>query len=969
MGVANGDDAFAADKRSAVPNKGRGRRSRRRTLVLAAYLSAALPVTVLLYGLAATADALCLPSGLPSGGGRRLRSSPRRAPAGRSSSTELVLLPRRRDESPPSPDLGDAPRSPASASPLFVSPARRLARDVRLGYKDHQHDADELLHIIDARRQVATRTGILSRAWPRRRGPPSSKSKALFPTVVDRRFRRGDEGLVSYDLLDGIARGKASLDEEGGERDEAPAAGLNRVGKLMGKKKRRKVAVSNVRELHDVVLDKGFELRDVELKYAPPPSLRTSKRRRQREPADEAERPTSEPDSNENEPQAQAIDLSSLRVELEGDDDEPNAAEWQLIGNVLAEDCPFSSGDDDDEAEAPPSSPEPEPPFSHDVLNLLRERYRARSTPSSRPPDDTARLALSIEGGGMRGAVSYGMAAAVACLGLSDAFDAVYGSSAGSVIGSYFVSRQLYLDVYSDVLPAGRDLFVKKSKILGDVFRNAFRVIKERGAGVGPLALGKRLNANLIERWTTTTTNATSSMEALPPTRAGGLNISFVLDSIMCPERGLRPLDLEAFSHNDAVQPLRIVSSAVELETGKLKTACFGSKEGHFRDGFGDPRGPAGRDVPPTDGESLYPATSAAADEDGARRGLWACLGASMLVPGAADSPFRLHLPSTDGPDSSTSPHLCFDAFCYEPVPFRSAVAEGATHVLALRSRPAGFVPKTRPTLYERAVAPLYFRSNGVPDSVASFFERGGQQYLYAEDVLTCDRGLDAGGPIPIPPAKVLYAAPEAEAGTDREGWARAHLLPITVPADVPELSTLSQDRDDILRGMREGFAAAYDTLAPVVGLGVGPDALDGMTVAELVFPHIDADAPQESVLEKQFPLAGEKLGESTRAVDGGSIPSTHQTETVAGTDLSSVPARRARFRRSLSIKRAFRFSKGSRESVKATASTSMVTTSHHTRNADALLSFLPGLQLGTLPMVSERLQTYLESHSYLESD
>ena len=53
--------------------------------------------------------------------------------------------------------------------------------------------------------------------------------------------------------------------------------------------------------------------------------------------------------------------------------------------------------------------------------------------------------------------------------------------------------------------------------------------------------------------------------------------------------------------------------------------------------------------------------------------------------------------------------------------------------------------------MYERAVAPLYFRSlegvgaekrDGGVENVATFFERGGQQYLYAEDVLTLDEGL-----------------------------------------------------------------------------------------------------------------------------------------------------------------------------------------------------------------------------------
>ena len=308
-------------------------------------------------------------------------------------------------------------------------------------------------------------------------------------------------------------------------------------------------------------------------------------------------------------------------------------------------------------------------------------------------------------------------------------------------------------------------------------------------------------------------------------------------------------------------------------------------------------------------------------------------------------------------------------------MPFRSAVAEGATHVVALRSRPAGFEPKTKPTLYERAVAPLYFRSNGV-NTVAEFFENGGQQYLYAEDVLICDHGLNSTEPIPIPPAKVLYAAPEgassveSESEYDRENWDRAHLLPITVPADVPELSTLSQDRDDILAGIRSGFAAAYDALAPVVGLESGPNSLDGMKVAELVFP--EADAPHESVLEKQFLLAGEKLGKSLRAAKEHDpvSASTQLTESAANADLSSVP-RRKRFSRLLSVRRAFRFSRRANNHAKIEASTPSMPVSTDSslpaKDANALLSFLPGVQLGSIPLVAERLQSYLEDHSFLE--
>ena len=75
-----------------------------------------------------------------------------------------------------------------------------------------------------------------------------------------------------------------------------------------------------------------------------------------------------------------------------------------------------------------------------DVLRVLRERLRAGSTPGSRT--DGLRVALSIEGGGMRGAVSAGMALALHELGLVPAFDAVYGASAGAITGAWLLSSR-----------------------------------------------------------------------------------------------------------------------------------------------------------------------------------------------------------------------------------------------------------------------------------------------------------------------------------------------------------------------------------------------------------------------------------------------------------------------------------------------------------------------------------------------
>lgn len=66
--------------------------------------------------------------------------------------------------------------------------------------------------------------------------------------------------------------------------------------------------------------------------------------------------------------------------------------------------------------------------MSHPVIDALRDR-----------PAGT-RIALVIEGGGMRGAVSGGMVLGLDDLGLTEAFDVAYGSSAGALNAMWFVA-------------------------------------------------------------------------------------------------------------------------------------------------------------------------------------------------------------------------------------------------------------------------------------------------------------------------------------------------------------------------------------------------------------------------------------------------------------------------------------------------------------------------------------------------
>jgi predicted patatin/cPLA2 family phospholipase len=78
------------------------------------------------------------------------------------------------------------------------------------------------------------------------------------------------------------------------------------------------------------------------------------------------------------------------------------------------------------------------PDTPHPVLSVLAERARNGSTPGRR--DDAQRLALVIEGGGMRGVVSVGMTAALERLGLTACFDLVVGASAGAFNGAGLIA-------------------------------------------------------------------------------------------------------------------------------------------------------------------------------------------------------------------------------------------------------------------------------------------------------------------------------------------------------------------------------------------------------------------------------------------------------------------------------------------------------------------------------------------------
>lgn len=243
-------------------------------------------------------------------------------------------------------------------------------------------------------------------------------------------------------------------------------------------------------------------------------------------------------------------------------------------------------------AESAPVLPQHRPvQIDHASLQVLRQRAISGSRPGART--DEFKLGLVIEGGGMRGCVSGGSLQALSELGLRDAFDAVYGSSAGAINGSFFLANQLdAVAIYHDHIASAE-------------FINLRRLLTRR--------------------------------TDLPP----ALNLDYLLSHVM---QNVHPLDFESVI--DSPIPLKVVASSLDALSPVLLS--------DFKD----------------------------------REDLVRALRASATVPEVAGGPV-VH-----------RGHRLVDAAVFEAVPFRSAIADGCTHVLVLCTRP----PPSR-SLIDQALA------------------------------------------------------------------------------------------------------------------------------------------------------------------------------------------------------------------------------------------------------------------------
>jgi predicted patatin/cPLA2 family phospholipase len=123
--------------------------------------------------------------------------------------------------------------------------------------------------------------------------------------------------------------------------------------------------------------------------------------------------------------------------------------------------------------------------LAHPVIEAFRNR----------PPD--ARVALVVEGGGMRGAVSGGMALALDELGLRDSFDAAYGSSAGALNAMWLVSGRVRDGIPTWVDPSLVHELIRPRRLLrGGPVVDITTLVEDRYEELAPGLFEAVLNAN-----------------------------------------------------------------------------------------------------------------------------------------------------------------------------------------------------------------------------------------------------------------------------------------------------------------------------------------------------------------------------------------------------------------------------------------------------------------------------------------
>ena len=152
------------------------------------------------------------------------------------------------------------------------------------------------------------------------------------------------------------------------------------------------------------------------------------------------------------------------------------------------------------------------------------------------------------------------------------------------------------------------------------------------------------------------------------------------------------------------------------------------------------------------------------------------------------------------------------DALVYEPLPYRSALAENCTHAVVIRSHPDGTDVTGKSSFFEKLIFWRFFLCKNALPHILEYFRKHLHKKLYAEDIIRLNEA--------------------AKSTRNPYDLSEPHLLTVATPPGSPKVTRLEVGREAIFAGFRRGFARCYDCLVPDPA-----ERGRGMEVAREFFP------------------------------------------------------------------------------------------------------------------------------------
>ena len=242
------------------------------------------------------------------------------------------------------------------------------------------------------------------------------------------------------------------------------------------------------------------------------------------------------------------------------------------------------------------------------------------------------------------------------------------------------------------------------------------------------------------------------------------------------------------------------------------------------------------------------------------------CMHASCLLPGIAGPLMNIDKDTKEitlgnkAQKKNPNSEPLADALFYEPMPFRSAIAEGATHVISLRTRPDGTDVTGKPSFFEKLIFRRFFmRKNKLPKAYRHLLDYK-HKLIYGRDVLAMNEMAH-------------------DFDRDYTDTSKPHVLTVALPPGSPEVGRLETGREAIFEGVRRGFARAYDALVEDPG-----ERGRGAEIAKEYFPdeilnYDPYDMPTSS--ESAFVNYLEKNGEDVAAWKAKSLKNGNRQPAV----------------------------------------------------------------------------------------